>query len=99
MAMTGTFAESGADLRLEQITKAFPGHTAVDSLDLTVPAGSFFALLGPSGCGKTTTLRLVAGSRNRRAARSRSAARTSPTRSRTSARSTRCSRTTRSSPT
>ncbi len=61
MAMTGTFAESGADLRLEQITKAFPGHTAVDSLDLTVPAGSFFALLGPSGCGKTTTLRLVAG--------------------------------------
>lgn len=61
MAMTGTFAESGADLRLEQITKSFPGHTAVDALDLTVPAGSFFALLGPSGCGKTTTLRLVAG--------------------------------------
>ena len=31
------------------------------SLDLDVPAGSFFALLGPSGCGKTTTLRMVAG--------------------------------------
>src|SRR5689334_9712104 len=30
-------------------------------MDLTVPAGSFFALLGPSGCGKTTTLRMVAG--------------------------------------
>jgi spermidine/putrescine transport system ATP-binding protein len=33
----------------------------VDSLDLDVPTGSFFALLGPSGCGKTTTLRMVAG--------------------------------------
>ena len=34
---------------------------AVDDLDLTVPSGSFFALLGPSGCGKTTTLRMIAG--------------------------------------
>ena len=34
---------------------------AVDDLTLTIPAGSFFALLGPSGCGKTTTLRMVAG--------------------------------------
>src|SRR5262249_21691909 len=32
-----------------------------DDLTLTVPNGSFFALLGPSGCGKTTTLRMVAG--------------------------------------
>ena len=58
---TGTFAESGADLQLVGISKQYPGFTAIDSLDLTIPAGSFFALLGPSGCGKTTTLRLVAG--------------------------------------
>ncbi|SEA84579.1 ABC transporter ATP-binding protein [Leifsonia sp. 21MFCrub1.1] len=57
----GVFAESGADLRLEGIKKRFPGFTAIEELDLTIPAGSFFALLGPSGCGKTTTLRLVAG--------------------------------------
>jgi spermidine/putrescine transport system ATP-binding protein len=55
------FAESGADLELAGITKRFPGFTAIDDLSLSIPAGSFFALLGPSGCGKTTTLRLVAG--------------------------------------
>jgi spermidine/putrescine transport system ATP-binding protein len=57
----GALAESGADLQLEGIRKTFPGFTAIEELDLLIPAGSFFALLGPSGCGKTTTLRLVAG--------------------------------------
>src|SRR6476659_653599 len=48
-------------LRLRRLTKEFANFTAVKSLDLDVPKGSFFALLGPSGCGKTTTLRMVAG--------------------------------------
>jgi len=49
------------DLHLQNLTKKFGEHTAVDTLNLTIPAGSFFALLGASGCGKTTTLRMVAG--------------------------------------
>ena len=51
----------GADLRLLALTKRFGDFVAVDDLTLTIPSGSFFALLGPSGCGKTTTLRMVAG--------------------------------------
>jgi len=49
------------DLRLDGLTKRFGEFVAVDDLTITVPQGSFFALLGPSGCGKTTTLRMVAG--------------------------------------
>jgi spermidine/putrescine transport system ATP-binding protein len=54
-------SEGSRSLHLSQVTKEFASFTAVDSLDLDVAHGSFFALLGPSGCGKTTTLRMVAG--------------------------------------
>ncbi len=54
-------AGQAAGLQLRGVTKEFASFTAVKSLDLDVPVGSFFALLGPSGCGKTTTLRMVAG--------------------------------------
>ena len=49
------------DLILTRITKEYGDFKAVDDLSLTIPKGSFFALLGPSGCGKTTTLRMIAG--------------------------------------
>ena len=54
-------ADAAGDLELRSLTKRFGDYVAVRELDLTVPAGAFFALLGPSGCGKTTTLRMVAG--------------------------------------
>jgi spermidine/putrescine transport system ATP-binding protein len=56
-----TDSGGGADLHIVDVTKQFGSFKAVDDLTLTIPAGSFFALLGPSGCGKTTTLRMVAG--------------------------------------
>jgi ABC-2 type transport system ATP-binding protein len=47
-------------LEVRGLTKRFD-RPAVDSLDLTVRSGEFYALLGPNGAGKTTTLRMVAG--------------------------------------
>jgi spermidine/putrescine ABC transporter ATP-binding subunit len=53
---------SPASIRLDRVTKRFPGGVvAVAGVELTVEPGEFFSLLGPSGCGKTTTLRMIAG--------------------------------------
>jgi spermidine/putrescine transport system ATP-binding protein len=53
---------SGGSIDLVALRKEFEGGVvAVDSIDLAIPSGEFFALLGPSGCGKTTTLRMIAG--------------------------------------
>ena len=42
-------------------TKSYAKRTVVDSLTLTVPAGSVVALLGPNGSGKTTSIKAAAG--------------------------------------
>jgi ABC-2 type transport system ATP-binding protein len=41
------------------LTRRFRSLTAVNHLDLSVPAGAIFALLGPNGAGKTTTIRML----------------------------------------
>ncbi len=48
-------------LALRHVTKNFGELRAVDAIDLTVPAGSFYGLVGPNGAGKTTTLSIIAG--------------------------------------
>lgn len=49
-------------ISLQNVTKRFGTTvTAVDSVNLDIKEGEFFALLGPSGCGKTTLLRMIAG--------------------------------------
>jgi ABC-2 type transport system ATP-binding protein len=46
-------------LELQDVTKRFVGHLAVDRLSLAVPRGSIYGILGPNGAGKSTTLRMV----------------------------------------
>ncbi|WP_333660113.1 ATP-binding cassette domain-containing protein, partial [Meiothermus cerbereus] len=53
--------QNAVSVRLEGIVKKFGKVTAVEKVDLELPAGKLVTLLGPSGCGKTTILRMVAG--------------------------------------
>lgn len=46
-------------LALQDVTKCYVGHLAVDRLSLSVPAGTIYGILGPNGAGKSTTLRMV----------------------------------------
>ena len=50
-----------AEIRVENLHKAFGDFVAVRDSTFTVDDGEFFVMLGPSGCGKTTTLRMIAG--------------------------------------
>ena len=56
------------EIRLEHLTKIFPGRkkgdqetVAVGDLNITIPDGKLVGLLGPSGCGKSTTLYMISG--------------------------------------
>ena len=46
---------------LDKLDRRYPGHHAVQGIDLEIAAGEFVAIMGPSGCGKSTTLRMIAG--------------------------------------
>ena len=48
-----------AAIRARGLVKSYGGHRVLDGLDLTVPAGSVYALLGGNGAGKTTTVRIL----------------------------------------
>ena len=43
------------------LTRSFGRITAVDHLQLSVPAGTFFGFLGPNGAGKSTTIKMLTG--------------------------------------
>ena len=52
---------SGPAVQATGLTKRFGTFTAVKSLAMTIPRGSFYAFLGPNGAGKSTTISLLTG--------------------------------------
>ncbi|CAN5649569.1 betaine/proline/choline family ABC transporter ATP-binding protein [soil metagenome] len=54
-------SENDVMIRLENLTKVFPGteEPAVDSLSMDIHEGEIVVLVGPSGCGKTTTMKMI----------------------------------------
>ena len=46
-------------LKIENITKRYSAHTALDDVSLSIPRGSIYGLLGPNGAGKTTLIRVI----------------------------------------
>jgi ABC-2 type transport system ATP-binding protein len=55
--------ENAIEIRDLRVVFAAPGGavTALDGLDLSVPAGQVFGFLGPNGAGKTTTMHVLLG--------------------------------------
>ncbi|GAB3259384.1 ABC transporter ATP-binding protein [Arthrobacter pigmenti] len=60
-AMNANRHDGRVMIRLEELTKKFPGQkqNAVDNLTLDIPEGDIVVLVGPSGCGKTTTMKMM----------------------------------------
>ena len=48
-------------IETEALTHRFGDFTAVDNLNLSIPAKTIYGFLGPNGCGKSTTMRLITG--------------------------------------
>jgi ribose transport system ATP-binding protein len=48
-------------LRMEEITKRFPGVQALDRVDLDLYPGEILGLIGENGAGKSTLMRILAG--------------------------------------
>ena len=53
--------EQSVFIRLEDISKTFPGVRALDHINLTVRHGEVHALVGENGAGKSTLIKILAG--------------------------------------
>ncbi|GIO19505.1 aliphatic sulfonates import ATP-binding protein SsuB [Oceanobacillus oncorhynchi subsp. incaldanensis] len=48
-------------IELKNVGKRFGANEVLRDIDLSIPKGSFTAIVGKSGCGKSTLLRVIAG--------------------------------------
>ena len=46
-------------LKVENVSKSYSNHLALDNVSLEVPTGTIYGLLGPNGAGKTTLIRII----------------------------------------
>src|SRR5215210_1229457 len=46
-------------LSIQNITKTYAAHKALDSVSIEIPEASVFGLLGPNGAGKTSLIRII----------------------------------------
>lgn len=46
-------------LQVENVSKRYANHLALDDVSLEVPEGKVYGLLGPNGAGKTTLIRII----------------------------------------
>ena len=46
-------------LTIENVTKTYASHKALNNVSLTIPQGKIYGLLGPNGAGKTTLIRII----------------------------------------
>jgi ribose transport system ATP-binding protein len=56
-------------LRMENITKSFPGIRALDNVSLEVNAGEVLAIVGENGAGKSTLMKVLSGAHRKDAGR------------------------------
>ena len=48
-------------IKVENVTKKYGGHVAVNNISFTVNDGEIVGFLGPNGAGKTTTMNMITG--------------------------------------
>ena len=46
-------------IKVENLTKRYAGHTAIEDLNFEVGKGEIMGFLGPNGAGKSTTMRIL----------------------------------------
>ncbi len=46
-------------LQVQNVSKAYANHLALDNVSLEIPRGKVYGLLGPNGAGKTTLIRII----------------------------------------